>query len=699
MLRIAGGGGYNNQAQKGVYNGSLLYGNTFFDGKFGFMVAGSIWERNWGTDNLEMVYNMDNHAVESLELRDYLGVRRTQGLNLGTEYNINADNKLFLRGIYTDFKDDETAYEHTFLFSESNFNLRRRRGIVGINLLGGELGGIHESESGRWKLDWKGSAYSTRMDTRQPNGKKNGAYQLTMFTTKAQYGGLAPDGNKYLNIDSPSGYRGDNYRKILPYLNQEIHPEDMNISQVIDIRMGSYERDWVGELNLEHKPSDKLTVKVGGKYRAKYLERGAPMKINVYLGGYAGVPHPLSQYELQDFPANGGFLSELGEHYNTVLLPNITLDQLADIHAKDYSGDRLWMVLNQDEKNPASAASFYTGNENVTAGYAMGTYHFTPQASLVGGLRYEHTLLKYKGNEVVSDETGDQINPVSKSSDFGALLPMIHFKYSPQERLNLRLAYTRTFARANFSDLNPTESITYLTTPASISRGNIDLKPTFSNNFDLLGEYFFKDIGILNAGIFYKALENVIYTARSFQTISGTRYRVSQPENSEKGWLLGFEAGISKRLSFLGGFWGGFGVEGNYTFTRSEMDVPAYSEDANGNITVTKTKEALPSQPKHVFNTALFYENEKAMIRIAGNYKGAALAVVQGNPENYRWYDKNFTVDLSASYKVSRKINLFLELNNLTNEPMKYYQGNSSRPEQVEYYSLRGSAGINLTIF
>jgi len=40
-----------------------------------------------------------------------------------------------------------------------------------------------------------------------------------------------------------------------------------------------------------------------------------------------------------------------------------------------------------------------------------------------------------------------------------------------------------------------------------------------------------------------------------------------------------------------------------------------------------------------------------------------------------------------------------LELNNLTNEPLRYFHGNVNRPEQVEYYSLRGQLGISYQLF
>ena len=56
--------------------------------------------------------------------------------------------------------------------------------------------------------------------------------------------------------------------------------------------------------------------------------------------------------------------------------------------------------------------------------------------------------------------------------------------------------------------------------------------------------------------------------------IGGTDYRVTQSKNLQDSNLIGFEAGINKRFDFLPGFWNGFGVEFNYTFINSNVEVP-----------------------------------------------------------------------------------------------------------------------------
>ncbi|MFD1768729.1 TonB-dependent receptor [Sphingobacterium suaedae] len=698
VAKISVGGGYNGQAQKGTYSGSLLYGDRLFNHKFGFIVGASYWKRNWGTDNTETRYDFDDFSIQDFELRDYKGIRTTYGIHVGMEYMFSPSHKVFFRGVKTDFQDRETALEHTFQYQAEKFVQRRREGITGVGLFGGELGGNHRFAEDRFLVNWKLSSYETEMKNRgvrYNGGSGTTSYNMATFQTDASFTNIASNGRAYLALDAPAGYEATTFEKFLPIFASPVSAADMRLNQLIAIQTPSFEQDRVAELDGKYHVNAKLTVKLGAKYKNKSLRRGGPM--DIYINTQQ--PTTLSSLGTEPYNFNGGYMQETGVDYSSVLFDGISLKQLDGLFAPDALAKGNYYHLSRNEQDPESAASFYSGTENVSAGFAMAEWKATDYLDIIGGMRYEHTDLTYDGYEVTERDETATIREITNSSSFDAFLPMLHLKYKPSENMNIRTAYTRTFARANFSDLNPTERINPLSTIPSISRGNIHLKPTSAHNVDLMGEYFFSDIGVASAGVFYKKLDNVIYAAQSFQQIDGVLHRLTQPENSENGQIVGFEVGLSKRLSFLPDFWRGFGIDANYTFTSSKMDVPLYTIDENGNAVKTITTEALPNQSKHLFNTALFYENEKFMARIAGNYKGAALALVQGNPENYRWYGANFTVDFSANYRINKKISTFIELNNLTNAPLRYYHGDNRRLEQLEYYSLRGMIGINYQLF
>jgi outer membrane receptor protein involved in Fe transport len=56
-LNMSAAGGYNTFSKDATYNASVVYGDRFFKDKLGVMVAGAIWDRQWGTDAFEVSYN------------------------------------------------------------------------------------------------------------------------------------------------------------------------------------------------------------------------------------------------------------------------------------------------------------------------------------------------------------------------------------------------------------------------------------------------------------------------------------------------------------------------------------------------------------------------------------------------------------------------------------------------------------------
>ena len=711
MLNVNLAGGFNNQAQDGSYNASILYGDRFFDDKLGIIVSAAAWERNWGTDNFEASYNAglddpdQQFSIAQFELRDYLGVRSTFGANIGAEYNFDDYNQIFFRGIATSFEDDEKSREYLYLFNDDAAQVRERKAVFGTYLTGGEIGGKHDLGD-KFTLNWKGATYKTEANlnsTPQPNPNERGGLLFAVFRQENMgYQGLSPDGFKYLRNDAPAGVTGDLSDNIQPNAANPLSQDQLFLEQLLLFEQNSEEEDFIGQLDLEYKSSDKLKFKIGAKFRNKTREEGSPL--SVFLpGAIAGVPDSqltfLNNLETEPFPSNGGFLTEIGENYDNQLVDQITQSQLLDLYKPESLSNINAVDIRQDENNPASAASFYEGTEDVIAAYAMLTYEINEKFTFIGGIRNEVTEVDYTGNRVVLEDGQDpQIVETKGGNTRNAFLPMAHLKYSPNDNTNLRAAYTRTFARPSFGSLNP--GTTRNDALRVISSGNPDLKPTFSDNFDLMGEYFFDNVGFLSAGVFYKKITDDIFNSTSQQNIDGLVYTVTEPKNSEDGYLFGLEFGLSKRLEFLPGILSGFGVEANYTFTDSEVDVPVFNVTDAGDIEKDIIKQPLPNQAENLYNFSLFYEKYGILARIAANYKGKnVVGFSEFGPQHNRWYDENLTLDFSGAYAINKKLRLFLEMNNLTNEPLRYYHGNENRPEQEEYYSFRGQLGISYKLF
>lgn len=713
VLNASAAGGYNDQVQQASYNASVLVGDKVSE-KFGYLFSAAIWDRPWASDNYELEYNFDlpgaqGFSANNLQLRDYEGNRKTIGLNAAAEYNFNDDHQLFIRGIYDVFLDDEFARQHNFNFPEGpdedpnagSAEITIRNGGFKTELYGGELGGEHMFNS-KWAGDWKASFYETTF-TLGNNSDLPGEFkglQIAQFQQGGEFNNVSSDNYTYWDFDSPNGVGGSG-DAFQPGFVGPLIPQALVLSNAGVFVANSDERDFVSQLNVKFEPNNKATYKAGTKYRNK--KRNAINRQIFFIPvGFVDGQTPLpfySDFEMEPYDLKGGFLEELNTPYSDILLSEMMTEGALDGLMRDIfvnNPDNYFSTDNFTGGSIPSEINGFVGKEDVTAFYAMGNWKLTEQLSVTAGARYEYTDVSLDGFELDEEQN---LTSFDAGSSYGSLLPSVHLKFSPKDNLNLRAAFTRSLARPNFADINPNRIVTDTGSGITlISGGNPDLNPTYSNNFDLLGEYFFEDVGVISGGIFYKDLSNIIFQNLSQETINGETVRIQEPRNIADGYLFGFEAAFVKRFTFLPGFWDGFGVDANYTYTKSEVDVPSF-DLVTGEASTTE--QTLVNQPEHIYNASLFYEKYGFSARVAANFKGEYIDEyrVAAGPAHYRFYDKNLTVDFSASYSITDKIKVFAEVNNLTNEPLRYYHGQTNRPEQTEFYSIRGQLGIRAKLF
>lgn len=694
-LHINAAGGYNGQSQRGSYNGSVVFGDRIAHGKLGYIFSAVIWDRTAAQDRYNLNYDFSNSqpkqsfSITDLQLRDYLARRRTLGFNGGLEYAFSDNHKISAKGLYSEYLDAQQVHENYFYFNNKTATITTRAADYHTSLYSGELSG-QSNFLEKLSLDWALSIDRSAFKFKDP-----AYYPMVTFSQKVSYDGLASDGKKYLAMDSPDGV-GDEIDQILPHLSSStpISAEAMKISQVVNIRNTNHESNRRAGLNLKYTISNMLKIKFGGKYINKYKEVETPYSI--YLAGMNGPAPSLASLGTEAYPYRGGFLTEIGSPYNNVLIDQLSISAVRQIASEQGIADnKLYPFRIDGPNNATGAANYYKGKENVYAMYGMAEYQLNQQVSFIGGIRNEYNKVMFTGNKVSTRaDKSTKVEVISQDNSYNAFLPMLHMKIATSANNIIRLAYTRSFARPDFSSLNP--GTTQDDINRVITRGNPNLKPTFAGNFDVMAEHYFGGIGMISAGAFYKKLSNLIYSNQSTQTIDGVLFTLSEPENLQNAWLAGFEAGISKRFTNLSGLWKAFGIDANYTFTDSRTKVPRFDHG-----TLIEDETVIPKQAKHLFNISLIYENSRFMARIAGNYKGKYLDAIRqvAGPEHYRWYSTNFSVDFSSSYTINKKIRLFAEMNNITEAPVRYYHGVYDRAEQAEWYSLRGQIGISAKLF
>jgi TonB-dependent receptor len=708
VLNVSAAGGYNAFSQNGSTNGSLTFGDRFFNGKLGLVVTGAFWDRNWGTDSYDVSYNtgsavaMDRTSINSIMFKRYMGKRQTFGLTYGVEYKFNNNHKIFSRGLWDKFNDIRPVHESYVDYTNKRYQYNYRYSHYQTALNGFELGGEHYFGE-KLKVDWLASNYEARffLETPPTNGTKG--LPIATFRQKINGGfiGLSSNGKKYWNFDAPDGIGQDPlmFDPMLGDANEKMDPTKLTLQQLVIYGLDTEEADQNLQVNVTHETSAKLKLKGGVKYRNKNRDAAFGSTAVFIPNAALGVPNSpallsLASLPREEFPLGAGYFTPMTLDYSAFIMNPLTPQGLFDLYAPNS------LTTNgMRDVSPASNATVkYKANESVFSAYMMAEYKPSNALTLIGGVRSETTSLSLDGNKLSTSRVGStsttSISPITQSTTYTNLLPMFHAKVALNEKSNLRLAYTSTFSRANFSDLNPGENVDMTQAIPTITRGNTGLKPTRANNFDLMYEHYFDNLGIVSGGVFYKQLKDIIFSNRSIENIGGQNYVLTQATNISNGHLLGFEIGINKRLSFLPGFLGGLGFEANYTNIQSEASVPVIG-------TTRFDKTALPNQSKHLYNVILFYERNGLMLRLAGNYRGASLETINQalGKDFYTYTGKNFTLDASASIQVSKRIKAFVELNNLTNEPLKTYLGDERRVTMMEWYASRGQAGIRWELF
>ncbi|PZU61622.1 MAG: TonB-dependent receptor [Brevundimonas sp.] len=678
-VQATGGLTYSDKA--GEYGDllSLTVGDRLMDGKFGFLLSGTRYVRDWATDNYEPRRGGDGIGVTRLELRDYTGTRETVGLNGAAEYNFDNGGQVFGRAIYGTLEDDETHYKHRLNFASNRVEVQHIFNTLITEMSGGEIGGRHPLAGG--DLNWKIGSYQNEFrygDT--PDGQDHSYFVVRFDQRGVGYQGLENRGAGTLAYNTIDGGTdpADAISNHLP-AGFQMNPALTRLANVELYKVAVTERDRVvAQVDYTREIGSSLELKFGAKYRDK--QRDAAFEDLFYTWNPAAGPVPtLADFALMDQPGRGDFLDELdiGAQYRNQFSQVVSEDDITAWYRANRQNLILDAAGSATLENGGALGRTFTLNEKQSAAYAMATWRPDPRWTVLGGLRLEHTDTAVDGQVLID---GD-LSPEHRSNDYLAVLPSLHLTYSLDADTNLRAAVTRTFARPDFGDLAPGGA--FIEADLEFAGGNPDLKPTYSTNLDLMFERFYSDVGVISAGAFYKRIEDPIFDSRtigSFRGVDGVAFLT--PANGEPGWLYGLELNLQRRLTFLPGALSHVGVNANYTYIQSEFELP------------DGRHAAIPRQADNLGNVAVYYDDGRLSGRLALNYKGAFIEEYGSDAASDSYYGEYTSLDFNLAYDLTDRVTLFGEASNLTDEKLFYYLGDEDRPLQVEYYGPRFLAGV-----
>lgn len=337
--------------------------------------------------------------------------------------------------------------------------------------------------------------------------------------------------------------------------------------------------------------------------------------------------------------------------------------------------------------------------ERIWAGYAMDTIDLG-KFRLQGGVRVESTSDSLRGNSFDVTATPPAPTPVLKNSSYTDVFPSIQGQYRFNSDTVLRLAYGMGIARPNFGDIAPFQNYDPTASSVKVSAGNPNLKPTHSQNFDVLLEHYMKRVGIIQGGFFYKALTDPIYFVNTtvppgFPFAGLTE---NAPVNGPSAHIAGFEAAWQQPLLFLPGALNGMGVRANYSYVSSRASFP--SNDPSGRADHPTLVRTAPNN----WNFDITYDKKGFSARMGLTHNDAYIWSYGGsNAKDYTgdtYLYPHTQVDAQVSYWIPRGRGLQVIVSglNLNNEVFGFYNGAERFPIQREYYSRTISAGLRWTL-
>jgi TonB-dependent receptor len=635
--------GYNDISGKTLQRGNLTFGRRFADGKVGLILGTSYYNTDFGSDNFEVEY--DDGELDDLQIRDYTVNRKRIGFSTTFDVKPSPATEFKIQGVYNKFDDQEYR--------------RRTRSRLGKERMEKEMKNRFETQT----------IYSIRGDLKHQFG--NGI-QLHAALSYSYAEEDEPDRMDTTFLQKDIIFEPNVSADSIDPDNIQSNPQNEDINKykfdelVVENNFTS-DKDWVARLDLEIPLTGSgdfsSLLKVGAKYKNKKKMRDNNVMVyesddDIYLANFLDGNFDAGEFIDGRYDPGQFMTTNIGK----LLMSSFNLEG-----EHDYEED----------------LADYTAKEDIFSGYAMAKLFFSDKFTIITGVRYESTNVDYTGKDVTFDDEGDYSGTtgIGGSNTHGLFMPGLHLIYRVGENFNVRAAFTRTLARPNYFDLVPYRL--KLREDLELQLGNADLEATRSWNVDLMVEHYFKPLGAFTAGFFYKSLREYIYYFRYSDVLDGEEYNIIQPRNGDSASLWGFEVGLTGKLPIPG-----LSVLLNYTYTDSEAQYP----DREGE------KATLPGQSKHLGNVALSYERGRLSTQVALNFHGKYVDEVGETDNEDIYYDNHYQLDLSARYRFSNKISLFLEVNNVLNEPLRYYIGSSDRPIQEEYYRIRGTFGLRVSL-
>ena len=309
-----------------------------------------------------------------------------------------------------------------------------------------------------------------------PPSSSSGTYDLSNLANYT-VGGLTRNENHYIG-DEVAGRLDLEYKSdggFLSSIRGGFRFSDRTVAQVAPLR-------YTGQ-TTNTNPATYSNLFQANAYNNFYTASGANVDFQ------RNYPYAITSRLKNDF---GGVLTQLG--LTGALAPSAT------------SINSLLAAFNADEKSLAAyVMANYTFDAGIPIDGNIGLRYVNTQDTIGAGQFATTTL---PGGGVVQDRT--RVENTTLKNSYDNWLPSINIRAHLTDKLQLRLAGSKTLTRPDFSQLSP--ALTVVPGQLAASQGNPNLQPITSKNADISLEWYVsKSTSIYVAG-FYKSVNGFIFT-------------------------------------------------------------------------------------------------------------------------------------------------------------------------------------------
>ncbi len=182
-------------------------------------------------------------------------------------------------------------------------------------------------------------------------------------------------------------------------------------------------------------------------------------------------------------------------------------------------------------------SSRYENNDQVYAGYVSFTNKYKKLGYQVG-LRAESS--SYEGTVYTTTQGGKDSSSSFSNSFPISLFPSVFLSYDLGNDQSLQFSYTRRVNRPNFFQLFP---FTDYSDSLNLSRGNPDLRPEFTNSFEMSYQKTFENNNTFLSSLYFKHTNNQITRVQQTETnpVTGEQVLINTWENANSSFVGGLE--------------------------------------------------------------------------------------------------------------------------------------------------------------